>query len=64
MGTGYRVGALATRRQRRTGGRSPGCTIRSLATRRIQISPFVTVHVSLRGFVFDVATGRLDEVTP
>jgi len=32
--------------------------------RRIQISPFVTQHVSLRGFVFDVATGRLDEVTP
>ncbi|TVS86056.1 beta-class carbonic anhydrase [Mycobacterium helveticum] len=32
--------------------------------RRIQISPFVTAHVSLRGFVFDVATGRLDEVTP
>ena len=32
--------------------------------RRIEISPFVTKHVSLRGFVFDVATGKLDEVTP
>lgn len=30
--------------------------------RRIQGSPFVTMHESLRGFVFDVATGRLDEV--
>src|SRR3982075_1808432 len=26
--------------------------------RRIENSPFVTKHVSLRGFVFDVATGR------
>ena len=31
--------------------------------RRIESSPFVTRHESLRGFVFDVATGRLDEVT-
>lgn len=31
--------------------------------RRIEASPFVTLHESLRGFVFDVATGRLSEVT-
>jgi len=31
--------------------------------RRIQLSPFVTKHESLRGFVFDVATGKLNEVT-
>lgn len=31
--------------------------------RRIDASPFVTLHESLRGFVFDVATGRLAEVT-
>ena len=31
--------------------------------RRIMASPFVTKHESLRGFVFDVATGRLSEVT-
>jgi carbonic anhydrase len=31
--------------------------------RRIEASPFVTKHVSLRGFVFDVATGKLTEVT-
>ena len=31
--------------------------------RRVEHSPFVTKHESLRGFVFDVATGRLDEVT-
>jgi carbonic anhydrase len=31
--------------------------------RRIENDPFVTKHVSLRGFVFDVATGKLDEVT-
>ncbi|MDX1873629.1 carbonic anhydrase [Mycolicibacterium sp. 120266] len=30
--------------------------------RRIEASPFVTRHESLRGFIFDVATGRLDEV--
>jgi carbonic anhydrase len=30
--------------------------------RRIQQSPFVTKHESLRGFVFDVATGQLHEV--
>ena len=33
------------------------------SARRIQASPFVTQHESLRGFVFDVATGRLNEVT-
>jgi carbonic anhydrase len=32
--------------------------------RRIEASPFVTQHESLRGFVFDVATGTLDEVAP
>ena len=32
--------------------------------RRIEASPFVTRHTSARGFVFDVATGRLAEVTP
>ena len=31
--------------------------------RRIEASPFVTKHQSLRGFVFDVATGKLNEVT-
>jgi carbonic anhydrase len=31
--------------------------------RRIANSPFVTKHVSLRGFVFDVATGKLEEIT-
>ena len=31
--------------------------------RRIEASPFVTKHESLRGFVFDVATGVLNEVT-
>ena len=30
--------------------------------RRIEASPFVTKHDSLRGFVFDVATGKLNEV--
>jgi carbonic anhydrase len=30
--------------------------------RRIEGSPFVTKHDSLRGFVFDVASGRLSEV--
>lgn len=30
--------------------------------RRIEASPFVTKHSSARGFVFDVATGRLAEV--
>ncbi len=30
--------------------------------RRIENSPFVTKHESLRGFVFDVATGKLAEV--
>jgi carbonic anhydrase len=31
--------------------------------RRIENSPFVTKQVSLRGFVFDVATGKLEEIT-
>jgi carbonic anhydrase len=31
--------------------------------RRIENSPFVTKHESLRGFVFDVDTGKLNEVT-
>jgi carbonic anhydrase len=31
--------------------------------RRIDASPFVTKQESLRGFIFDVATGRLNEVT-
>lgn len=31
--------------------------------RRIEASPFVTKHESLRGFIFDVATGRLNEVS-
>lgn len=31
--------------------------------RRIEASPFVTRHESLRGFVFDVASGGLSEVT-
>jgi carbonic anhydrase len=30
--------------------------------RRINNSPFVTRHESLRGFIFDVATGKLSEV--
>jgi carbonic anhydrase len=30
---------------------------------RIKNSPFVTKHASARGFVFDVATGKLTEVT-
>jgi carbonic anhydrase len=30
--------------------------------RRIENSPFVTKHESLRGFIFDVATGELNEV--
>jgi len=31
--------------------------------RRIHASPFVREKHSVRGFVFDVATGRLSEVT-
>jgi carbonic anhydrase len=31
---------------------------------RIQASPFVVHKDAVRGFVFDVATGRLNEVTP
>jgi carbonic anhydrase len=31
--------------------------------RRIEASPFVTKHESVRGFIFDVATGKLNEVT-
>jgi carbonic anhydrase len=30
--------------------------------RRIEASPFVTKHESLRGFVFNVATGKLNEI--
>jgi carbonic anhydrase len=30
--------------------------------RRIENSPFVTKHESVRGFIFDVATGKLNEV--
>ncbi|OBG58074.1 MULTISPECIES: carbonic anhydrase [Mycobacterium] len=30
--------------------------------RRIENSPFVTKHESARGFVFDVATGKLQEI--
>ena len=30
---------------------------------RIKNSPFVTKHTSARGFIFDVATGKLSEVT-
>src|ERR1700726_5272596 len=30
---------------------------------RIKNSPFVTKHTSARGFIFDVATGKLTEVT-
>lgn len=30
--------------------------------RRIEGSPFVTKHLSARGFVFDVATGKLQEI--
>jgi carbonic anhydrase len=30
---------------------------------RIENSPFVTKHTSARGFILDVATGTLDEVT-
>ena len=32
--------------------------------KRIENSPFVTTTTSLRGFVFDVATGKLNEVLP
>ena len=32
--------------------------------RRIESSPFITATTSLRGFVFDVATGKLNEVLP
>lgn len=32
--------------------------------RRIENSPFITATTSLRGFVFDVATGKLSEVLP
>ncbi|MCV7257417.1 beta-class carbonic anhydrase [Mycobacterium shimoidei] len=30
--------------------------------RRIEANPFITLHESLRGFIFDVATGKLNEV--
>ncbi len=32
--------------------------------RRVRSNPFITRTESLRGFVFDVATGRLNEVSP
>ncbi|MCZ9629881.1 beta-class carbonic anhydrase [Rhodococcus sp. BH5] len=32
--------------------------------KRIENSPFVTATTSLRGFVFDIATGKLNEVLP
>ncbi|WP_092801054.1 beta-class carbonic anhydrase [Rhodococcus globerulus] len=32
--------------------------------RRIESSPFITATTSLRGFVFDVATGMLNEILP
>ena len=31
---------------------------------RIENSPYVTKHTSVRGFIFDVGTGKLNEVTP
>ena len=31
---------------------------------RIQASPFIPVKDQVRGFVYDCATGRLNEVTP
>ncbi|BBY34818.1 carbonate dehydratase [Mycolicibacter minnesotensis] len=31
--------------------------------RRITANPFITATTSLRGFVFDVASGKLDEIT-
>jgi hypothetical protein len=31
--------------------------------RRIEASPFLTKHESMRGFIFDVATGKLNKVT-
>ena len=31
--------------------------------RRVKASPFITQTTSLRGFVFDVATGKLGEIT-
>jgi carbonic anhydrase len=33
------------------------------STNRIKASPFIPKKDSVRGFVFDVATGRLDEIT-
>ena len=42
--------------------RDPAEDVRQ-SLRRIENSPFVTKHVSLRGFVFNVATGKLEEVT-
>ena len=42
--------------------RDPAEDVRQ-SLRRIDNSPFVNKHVSLRGFVFNVATGKLEEVT-
>ena len=33
------------------------------STRRIQACPFIPVRDRIRGFVYDVKTGRLNEVT-
>jgi len=41
--------------------RDPAADVRQ-SLRRVEASPFVTATTSLRGFVFDVATGRLEEV--
>jgi carbonic anhydrase len=40
----------------------PAADVRQ-SLRRVQASPFITQTDSLRGFVFDVATGKLNEVT-
>lgn len=40
----------------------PAADVRQ-SLRRVQASPFLTLTESLRGFVFDVAGGRLDEIT-
>ena len=42
--------------------RDPAEDVRQ-SLRRIENSPFVNKHVSLRGFVFNVATGKLEDVT-
>ena len=42
-------------------GTDPAADVRQ-SIKRIQASPFIPLKDSVRGFVFDVATGRLDEV--